>query len=377
MKRRLLLTPGPVNVPPDVLLEMAQPMIHHRAPDFNPIFSACCEDLKYVFQTKNDVLTFASSGSGAMEASVCNTLSAGDKAIVVRGGKFGERWAEICEAYGVEVIAVDVEWGTAVEPSVIDDLLKKNPDVKAVMVTLVETSTGVITDIEAIAKIVNKTDAIIFVDAVSSLGGEFCKTDEWGLDIVVTGSQKCLMLPPGLAFAAVSDKAWAMVEKSTLPKYYWSFKKAQKALAKNTTAFTPAVSLLIGLRATLKSIKDEGLDNVIARHTLLGNALAGAMEALGLELFSKCPSHVVTPVNVPDGVDGKGLVKYLRDEYGITIAGGQAQLEGKIFRIAAMGACDQFDALTCVSAIEMALKAQGYPVKLGAGLDAAERILTE
>lgn len=377
MKKRYLLTPGPVEVPPKVLLAMAQPMIHHRAPDYIPLFREVNEGLKYVFQTKNLVLTFASSGTGAMEASIVNILSPGDKVITVQGGKFGERWTDLAKAYGAVPIVIDVPWGEAVTPEAIEQKLIENPDVKAVYVTLCETCTAVATDVAAIGAIVKKYPAVLVVDAISALGALPCKTDEWGLDIVVSGSQKALMIPPGLAFCSVSDKAWKLVEQSKMPKYYWSFKSARKNLDKDQTAYTPAISLIVGLKESLSMIKEEGIENVWARHHRLASAMRAGAKALGLELYSKAPSDAVTAINVPAGIDGKAWVKLLRDKFGLTAAGGQAQLEGKIIRIAQMGYADTFDVTIALSALELSLSELGFAVKLGEGVKAAEAVLLQ
>ncbi|MFB3897434.1 MAG: alanine--glyoxylate aminotransferase family protein [bacterium] len=377
MKKRYLLTPGPVEVPPKVLLAMAQPMIHHRAPDYIPLFREVNEGLKYVFQTKNLVLTFASSGTGAMEAAIVNILSPGDKVITVQGGKFGERWTELAKAYGAVPIVIDVPWGEAVTPQAIEQKLVENPDVKAVYITLCETCTAVATDVAAIGAVVKKYPAVLVVDAISALGSLPCKTDEWELDIVVSGSQKALMIPPGLAFCSVSDKAWKLVEQSKMPKFYWSFKAAKKNLDKDQTAYTPAISLIVGLKESLAMIKEEGIENVWARHHRLASAMRAGVKALGLELYSKAPSDAVTAINVPAGIDGKAWVKMLRDKFGLTVAGGQAQLEGKIIRIAQMGYADTFDVTIALSALELSLSELGFAVKLGEGIKAAEAVLLQ
>jgi len=378
MIKNYLLTPGPTPVPPQVLLEMAKPIIHHRTPQFQRILQEAQEGLKYVFQTKGDVLLFASSGTGAMEGAVCNLLSPGDKAISIQGGKFGERWTQICKAYGVEAIVADVEWGKAVDPKEIEKILAKHKDVKAVYATLCETSTGVVTDIRALAGIIKKTDAVLVVDAISGLGAVECKTDEWGVDVVVAGSQKGLMIPPGLAFATVSEKALKLVEQSKCPKYYFDFKAAKKAIAKTDTPFTPALTLVIGLNEALKMIKQETLDGIMARHKKMAKAIRQAAGALGLELFSAtASSDAVTAIKVPQGVDGEKLVKTMRDEYGVGIAGGQSELKGKIFRIASMGYMNQFDIIVSISCLETVLSKMGYKFELGAGVKTAQKVFLE
>lgn len=378
MKKEYLLTPGPTPIPPRILETMARPIIHHRTPEFQKIIQEVEEDLKYVFQTKNDVLIFASSGTGAMEASVTNILSPGDKAIVVRGGKFGERFGEICKAYGIEFVPIDVEWGKALEPEKIDEILKREKNIKAVYTTLCETSAGVATDIEAVAKIVKDYEAVLVVDAISGLAAIPLKTDAWNVDVVVSGSQKGLMIPPGLAFVSISQKAWSFVERSKLPKYYFDFKEYKRALLKVDTPFTPAVNLIIALRESLRIIKEEGLENIFKRHKNLALAVRKAVLALGLELFAPTAySDGVTAVKVPKGIDGERLVKLIRDKYGVGIAGGQAELKGKVFRIATMGYITASDIIVTVSALERAFLEMGYRVELGKGVKAAEEILKE
>ena len=376
MLKNYLLTPGPTPIPPRVLETMARPIIHHRTPEFQKIIQEVEEDLKYVYQTKNEVLIFAASGTGAMEGTVVNLLSPGDKALVVRGGKFGERFGEICQAYGIEFIALDVEWGKTVDPKKIDDILKKEKKIKAVYVTLCETSTGVAADVEAIGRVLKNYEAALVVDAISGLAAVPIKTDEWGADVVVSGSQKGLMIPPGLAFVSVSPKAWQIIEKSTLPKYYFDFKAYKKALAKTDTPFTPAVNLMIALRESLKIIKEEGLDVIFERHKKLAFAVRSAVKAMGLELFSPdAYSDGVTAVKVPQGVDGEKLVKTMRDKYGVGIAGGQDELKGKIFRIATMGYITASDLMVCIATIETVLNEMGYKFQLGSGVRALEETL--
>jgi aspartate aminotransferase-like enzyme len=364
-------------VPPEVLLAGAKTMVHHRAPDYEPLFAKVSEGLQYVFQTKSPVVMFASSGTGAMEAAVVSTLSPGEKAITVEGGKFGERWTELCKAYGVEPIILKVEWGTAIQPAEIEKALRENPDAKAVFVTHCETSTGALTDVKAVGEVVARTDALCVVDAVSSLGAEELRTDEWNLDIVVTGSQKAVMLPPGLAFASVSEKAQKRLAGAKCGKYYFSIQKYLKNLAQKTTPFTPAVSMTFQLEEALRMIQEEGLENVWARHRRLATATRAGIKALGLELFAKHPANVVTAVKVPEGIDGGKIVKMLRDEHGITIAGGQEHLKGKIFRIAELGYADTFDVTTVISAIELTLKKLGFTLTLGAGVKAALEVLQQ
>lgn len=378
MIKNYLLTPGPTPVPPQVLLEMAKPVIHHRTPQFQQILKEAQEALKYVFQTKGVVLIFTSSGTGAMEGAVCNLLSPGDKAITVQGGKFGERWTELCRAFCIEPVIINVEWGKAVDPKEIEKILNKDKSIKAVFATLCETSTGVVTDIRAIAQITKKTNAVLIVDAISGLGAVECKTDEWDIDVVVSGSQKGLMIPPGLAFASVNEKAWRLVEQSKCPKYYFDFKEAKKAAENTDTPFTPALTLIIGLNEALKIIKTETLEAIMVRHKKMAKAIREAAKALGLELFSAtASSDAVTAVKVPQGIDGEKLVKTMRDSYGVGIAGGQAELKGKVFRIASMGYMNQFDVIVSISCLEIVLSKMGYRFELGAGVKAAQKIFLE
>jgi aspartate aminotransferase-like enzyme len=372
--KRYLLAPGPTPIPPEVLQAMAQPIIHHRTPEYEALFSDVRRDLRLLFQCKNEVLLFAASGTGAMEGSVVNTLSPGDLAVVIRGGKFGERWAEICEAYGVRVVPVDVPYGKSVDPADVAAALSREPAVKAVFATHSETSTGAVHDIQAIASVVRQTPVILVVDAITSLGVLDLPMDTWGVDIVVAGSQKAVMLPPGLAFAALSDKAWARVPESRLPKYYFNFAAERKSIEKNQSAYTPAVSLVVGLRESLRLILTEGLPNVLARHDKLARATRAGAQALGLELFPDHPGCACTAIKAPAGIDSVAIVKGFRKR-GITIAGGQGTMKGKIFRISHMGYVDAFDVLTALGALELVLADLGHPVKFGEGVGAAEQIL--
>ncbi|MCM8800521.1 MAG: alanine--glyoxylate aminotransferase family protein [Candidatus Omnitrophica bacterium] len=376
MHKSYLLTPGPTPIPEAVAQAQARPIIHHRTPQFQKILKEAIEGLKYVFQTNNDVFILTSSGTGAMEAAVANLLSKGDTAITVEGGKFGERWTEICQAYGINCEVIKVEWGRAVEPERIKALLKNlGRKVKAVFTTLCETSTGVVNDIQAIGKIVKDTEAVLVVDAVSGLGAIPLLTDEWNCDVVVSGSQKGLMLPPGLGFITLSQKAWRLVQEAKSPRYYFDLNKAKKALAETDTPFTPAITLIIALVEVLRLIKEDGLENIFLRHKKMAEATRQAMKALGLELFaSEAASDVVTAVKVPSGIDGEKLVKIMRDSYNVTIAGGQGELKGKIFRIAHMGYIEEFDIIVCISCLEKVLKQMGYRFELGQGVKAAQEV---
>jgi serine---pyruvate transaminase len=377
MEKKYLFSPGPTMLPPEVLLKMAEPIMHHREPEFEKIFAEIRQGLKYLFQTKNEVMIFTSSGTGAMEGAVSNLLSKGDKALVVRGGKFGERWGEICKAYGIEFIPIDVEWGKAVDPARIQEILKSDPSIRAVYTQASETSTGVKHPIKEIAQIVKKYEnTLIVVDAITGIGVFDIPMDEWGLDVVVSGSQKALMLPPGLSFAALSDKAWKFVERSNLPKYYFDFKKELKSSQKNQSAYTPAISLFVGLRESLHLIRKEGVEAIFRRHEKLAEATRAAVKALGLELYAPdSPSNAVTAVKIPEGVDGERLKDLFFEKFGITVAEGQDRAKGKIIRIAHLGYYERLDMVMVISALEMLLKELGYAFELGIGLKAAEEIL--
>ena len=379
MLKRYLLAPGPTQVPPEVLLAMARPIIHHRAPEFATLFGQIRQDLKWLFQTEAEVLTLVSSGTGGMEAAVSNFLSPGEKALFVNGGKFGERWGKLCKTFGVQATEIKVEWGQAVDPQAIAEALKQDPSIKAVYVQASETSTGVAHDTRAIAEIVrNREQTILVVDAITALGVFDLKTDAWGIDVLVAGSQKALMLPPGLAFISVSDKAWNLADKAKNASFYFNLKKEREAQQKNQTAYTAGVSLMIGLKEVLTMLRAEGLGNVFSRHARMAQAMREGMKAAGLALFPKQnPSDALTVVATPDGVDGQAVYKNLREQYGITAAGGQDHLKGKIFRISHMGYIDTFDVIQALAATEMVLKGLGYPIKLGAGVGKAEELLCQ
>lgn len=374
--KRLLMTPGPTPVAPETQLAMAQPILHHRAPAFMDIMAQVREDLKYLFQTEQEVLIFVATGTGAMEGAVANTLSPGDTALVAEGGKFGERWVELCRVYGINVDLIKIEWGYAVDPQEVARRLDANPAIKAVFVQANETSTGVQHPVREVAAVVReRPGTILVVDAISALGGYPLPMDDWGLDIVVAGSQKAMMLPPGLAFAALSPKAWDMVKTSTCPKYYFDFTKQLKSQQKNQTAYTSAVTLTLGLQQVMGWIRERGLEQIFAHNRKLSAATKAAVRAMGLELYSKqYPSEVLTAVQAPAGVDGQQVVAKMREK-GIWIAGGQAQAKGKIFRIAHMGYINEQDLLGTLGALEVVLNNLGHKVELGVGVKAAQEIL--
>ncbi len=375
--KRYLFTPGPVPVPEEILLEMAKPIIHHRTAEFESMFAEAREGLKYVFQTKEEVFILASSGTGGMEGAVANTLSSGDKALVVNGGKFGERWMRICQAFGVEVHEIKVEWGNAVDPQQIEEVLKKDSSIRAVLVQASETSTGVMHPVKDIAEITRqRDDVLLIVDGITAVGVFPTPFDEWGIDVLVGGSQKAFMLPPGLAFVAMSQKAWKFNEKSNLPKFYFDFKRYLKDAKNNTTPWTPAVTLIIGLAAVLRRFKEEGLEKIYTRHARLAYGTREGLKAIGLELFAKnSPSPALTAAFAPSGINAGAIISRLRERFGMTLAGGQDQAKGKIFRISHMGFIDRADIIAVISAIECVLKDLGYDFEFGAGTKRASEIL--
>jgi aspartate aminotransferase-like enzyme len=377
MLKRYLLAPGPTPVPPEALLAMAMPIIHHRSPDFLPILDSAKKGLQWLCQTKNDVLIICSTGTGGMVGAVNNFFSPGDRALVVNAGNFGQRWTNICRAYNLSVEEMKIDWGYAVKPEDVEKALRKDPAIRGVFVQASETSTGVYHDIKALAEIVKRYEnTILVVDAISALVAHDLKMDEWGIDVLIGGSQKGLMLPPGLAFVGISDKAWAHAEKATSPKFYFNFKKERESLAKNQTSFTSPVTLIIGLNESLRLLRDEGLDKAFRRHEKLAEATREAVKAIGLDMFTKeSPSNAVTAINAPAGIDGQEIYKNLRVKYGITAAGGQGQAKGKIFRIAHLGYASTFDVITAVAGVEMVLKGMGHPVKLGTGVAVAQGLL--
>ncbi len=374
MKKDILLTPGPTPLPPQVLDALSQPIIHHRTAAYRAIFKRVLQGMQTVMQTTQPVLCFTSSGTGAMEAAVVNLLSPGDEAIVVLGGKFAERWQELCKVYGAAVTAVPVAYGEAADPAAIEQALKAHPKAKAVFTTLCETSTGVVYDIQAIAAATRKSQAALVVDAISGLAADECPTDSWGVDVLVTGSQKGLMLPPGLAFLSLSEKARALINHSTTPRYYTDLRLYQKSLADDDTPFTSAVSLVIALDAALKIILERGVPQTIQRCAQMAQAARSGAEALGLQLFSKRPSNGVTAVKVPAGVDGKALVKHMYDNARVMVAGGQGEMAGKIFRFAHMGYISPEDVLAGLTALEQALAALGWKAEPGVGVKAAQAV---
>lgn len=377
IKKYYLLSPGPTPIPADVLSAAAEPIIHHRTSEFSDIFMEVSEGLKYVFQTEQDVFVLTSSGTGAMEAAVTSTLCSGDKVITLSGGKFGERWGQICRSYGADTKEIILEWGEPFTKEQLQDELKANPETKAVFATLSETSSGTVYDIQGYGEVVVKSDAILVVDGISGLGATPCPVDDWKVDVMVAGSQKSFMIPPGLAYISFSPKAWNLVEKSTLPKFYFDAKKYKKNLEKKTTPYTPAISLITQQKKSLDIIKSLGLEKLFEHHRILGDATRAGVKALGLELLSKSPGNILTAVKVPAGIDGLKLVKTMQGKYMAYIAGGQDPYKGKIFRIAHLGYMGGFDILTALSALEMTLSELDYDFESGSSLKEAEAILKE
>ncbi len=355
-KRNILLTPGPTPVPPEVLRVMAEPIFHHRTPRYRELFCEVSGDLKTVFRTAQTVYTFTGSGTLAMEACIVNFLSPRDKVITLEAGKFGERWSEITKEYQLNVVSIKVPYGETISPDEVGKVLKRHPDTKAVYGTLCETSTGVLLDVEAVAKLVAKTRAIFVVDAISGLAADRLEMDSWNVDIAVSGSQKGLMIPPGLAFLAASQKAWALNKSAKLPRYYVDLARYEKSLKDWDTPFTPALTLVLALRAALVRIKKEGMEKVWLRTAKLAAETRESIQQLGLELFSKRPANTLTAVKVPAGVDGEKLISIMRDEKGVAMAGGQGEMKGKVFRISHMGFITDSDIRTGIAVLKETLE---------------------
>lgn len=353
-----LRVPGPTPIPDDILQAMSRQMINHRGPEFVEMMRRVTENLKQVFQTGNDVFVLTGSGTGGMEAAIVNTLSPGDRVLSASNGVFGDRFADIAERFGANVERLKFDWGKAVDPDAVRQALAKYPDVKAVLLTHNETSTGVTSDLGAICSAIRDLDRLTLVDAISSMGAIDLPTDRWGCDVVITGSQKGWMSPPGLAMVSVSERAWKANASAGMPRFYWDFAKAKKFLDKGQTPWTPCVSAIYALDAALQMLKQEGLRNIFARHRKLGEKTRQAMKELGLSLFprdERYASNTITAVNVPDGVDGKKLLKILREEYNTVLSGGQQKLDGKIFRIGHLGYVSESDINITVEAIKAAL----------------------
>lgn len=373
-----LFTPGPTPVPEETLLELAKPVTYHRTPEQRQILGDVMEDLKYVFRTKNPVLVLTCSGTGGMEAAVSNVLAPGDKAILLSAGRWGERWRGILKAFGVNVIMVEAPYGKAIPPADLEKALQQHPDAVAVFATLSETSTGVGHDVEGYGRVVAKSPTLLIVDGISGLGAMECHVDDWQIDIMVSGSQKALMMPPGLAYVSVSDKAWKRIEGNTSSKaFYLDLKRYKAKVPENDTPFTPANTLIKAQRLSLKRIRAEGIENLWARHAKLGAAARAAIKAMNLNNFAERPNNAMTVITVPGGIDGNAFLGKLEKQYGYKLANGQDTLKGKIWRLSHMGYCDAFDVIGAISALELVLSEMGHKFEVGAGVAAAQRVLAE
>jgi len=378
IKKQRLLTPGPTPLYPKALHAMLEADLHHRTEDFRIVFRSVLADLKELMGTSSDVLVLVASGTGAMEASVSNCFSPGDRVIVCSAGKFGERWAEITKAYGLNTLLIEEPYGKSVSPEALEKALAANPDIKGVFVQASETSTGAAHDVRAMGLAVKKTPAIFIVDAITGLGTEPLDIDNWGLDIVIGGSQKAFMIPPGIAFLSLSPKAWAMMETAKLPRYYFDLRKEKKSAAHGESSWTPATALMLGFAEALKYIKTLGMDKLVENAQQLARATRIACRALGLELFSPDhPAASVTAIKAPPGLDSGVIVKEFRNRFGSIIADGQGSMQGQIFRIAHLGYFDFPDLFAIIAELELILRANGLPVTLGAGVAAVQQAYAE
>jgi len=376
MIKQRLFTPGPTDVPAEVLNEMAKPIFHHRTARFREMFARVNAGLKKILLTDNDVLMLIGSGTAGMEAAIVCSVPRDKKVLIADSGKFGERWVKLGRRYGLDVDEVKLAWGTALQPELVADKLAAG-DYGAVVAVHSETSTATACDLQAIAAVVAETDAILIADCITSAAALPLRTDEWGVDIVATGSQKALMLPPGLGFLAVSDKAWQCIDAIDQPSLYLDLKAYRKSAAKDDTPYTAAVSLVRGAEVAFNMINDLGVETVWSHTALLAKATRQAAEALGMEVFSKQPSDSVTAVLLPEGVTDKQFRPALRDRFGCSVAGGQEELTGRVFRVSHMGWVDPLDTLGLIAAIEFTLAACGAKVALGAGVSAATKVLAE
>ncbi|MCE5302251.1 MAG: alanine--glyoxylate aminotransferase family protein [Planctomycetaceae bacterium] len=377
MPKPRLMTPGPTEVPESALLGMARQMSHHRTPEFRKLLAEAQAGLKHVLATQNDVAILTSSGTGAMEAAVVNAVPRGGKALVLESGKFAERWRKLCEVFGIEVVRYEVPWGEAFQADEVARRLEQHPDIAAVFTTLLETSTGVGHDIEAIGRVVGPSPALLVVDGISGVGVMECRTDAWGIDLLAVGSQKALMTPPGLAFLAISPAAWRRIESIQRPAFYFDLMAYRKALADSDTPYTPAIPLVRALVESLRKIQAVGIERIWAESRRLAQALRAGVETLGLRLAAARPADGMTAVFLPEGVDGRAFLQRLEGRFGLKFAGGQGPWKGRIFRIAHMGLVDELDIVSTVAALELALAEAGQNVKLGTGVAAASRVLAQ
>lgn len=376
MQKVRLFTPGPTPVPPEVQLAIAQPIDHHRTSGYRNMLKAVSEGMMEIFQTKKGtVLTITGSGTAAMEGGIVSCAAPGKKALVVEAGKFGERWGQVCRAYDIPCTSITMEWGKAVDAGEIEKHLKADPDIGMVIVTHCETSTATVVDLEKIAKVVHdNSDALILVDGITAVGAIPLKMDEWGLDVVVVGSQKALMMPPGLAFAAVSDKAWGVIDSFKSHSLYLDYRAYRKSLSDWDAPYTPANTLVNGVKVAIDMILDDGIESVWKRTSLLAKGVRAGFEAMNLKLYSSAPSDSVSAAWVPDSVDESKFRKMLRSDYGMQVAGGQGQIKGKVFRITHMGYVDQIDMYGCLGGIEAAMLRCGHTFEPGAGLAAMQKV---
>jgi len=375
IRKQRLLTPGPTPLYPPALHAMMASDIHHRTEDFRKVYRSCLADLKEVIGTPYDLLMFAASGTGAMDAAVSNLFSKGDKVIVCSAGKFGERWAEIAKAYGLDATVLTAPYGEVVTPQRVEAALAQEPATKGVFVQASETSTGAMHDVEAMGRAISKTGAIFVVDAITGFGTMPLDIGGWGLDVAIGGSQKAFMIPPGLAFMSVSPKAWKLAETATLPHYYFNLKKEKKSGDAGESSWTPSTSLILALAEALRYVKQIGMPHLIVNAQLLARATRAAVQALGLELWAPgSPGSSVTAVKAPAGMDSGVIVKEFRTRFGAIIANGQGTMKGQIFRIAHLGYFDFADLFGVVAGLEIILNANGYPVQYGTGVAAVEEI---
>ncbi|NLK00119.1 MAG: alanine--glyoxylate aminotransferase family protein [Clostridia bacterium] len=378
-EKQILLLPGPTQIPPRVMRAMSREQINHRGPVARKILFEIIEGIKEIMRTENDILIFTSSGTGGMEAAVANIMSPGDKALVVSNGAFGDRFKKLCQAFNIEMDVIDYPWGEVVDPQNIEDHLKNDHGhkIKAVFVQHNETSTGVLNDMEAISKARGEHPALLVVDAISSLAAAELQVDKWGLDVVISGSQKAFMIPPGLSVVSISPRAWEAVKRCTNSRFYFDFTLAGEYLELGQTPFTPALSLLYGLQESLKMMRDEGLENILKRHSQYRNIVRAAVNALGLEMLAReeISSPAVTAVKAPEGMNAGDIINGMLEDYNVVIAGGQGNLRGKIFRIGHLGYMDPLELVAGISALESVLSSLGQPVDMGKGVTAAMKII--
>ncbi len=377
IKKQRLLTPGPTPLLPAALHAMMGSDIHHRTEDFRTLYKQVLSDLKHVLGTSNDVLVLVASGSGGLEAATQNFFSQGDEVLVCSAGKFGERWVEIMKAWGMQATVLTAPYGAAVQPQAVEQALAKNPKIKGVFVQASETSTGTQHDVKSMGLAVKKTNAIFVVDAITGIGTMPLEIDDWGLDIVVGGSQKAFMIPPGLAFLSISEKAWTLADSAKSPHYYFDLKREKKNALTGESAWTPNIALLLALSEALKYIKSIGMDKLVANAQLLASATREAVQELGLELFSSSPGSSVTAVRAPAGMDSGVIVKEFRSRFNAIITNGQGSMKGQIFRLAHLGYFDFHDLFAVIAELELILAANGIPVRFGSGVATVQRVYAE